>query len=71
MSNTRQLLNSRQAAEVLGVHVRTVSRLVKSGELPPAETVPGGARDRVLAFLFDMRDVENLRLRRELRRQAS
>jgi hypothetical protein len=33
--------------------------------------VPGGARDRVLAFLFDMRDVENLRLRRELRKQAS
>jgi excisionase family DNA binding protein len=71
MSNTRQLLNSRQAAEVLGVHVRTVSRLVQRGELPPAETVPGGARDRVLAFLFDARDVENLRLRRELRKQAS
>jgi excisionase family DNA binding protein len=71
MSNTRQLLNSRQAAELLGVHVRTVSRLVQRGELPPAETVPGGARDRVLAFLFDMRDVENLRLRRELRKQAS
>jgi excisionase family DNA binding protein len=71
MSNTRQLLNTRQAAEHLGVHKRTVSRYVKSGDLPPAEIVDGGNRDRVLAFLFDMRDVENLRLRRELRKQAS
>jgi excisionase family DNA binding protein len=71
MSNTRQLLNSRQAAEVLGVHVRTVSRLVKRGELPPAETVPGGDRDRVLAFLFDLRDVELAKLRRAQRREAS
>jgi DNA-binding transcriptional MerR regulator len=71
MSNTRQLLNSRQAAEHLGVHKRTVSRYVKSGDLPPAEIVDGGNRDRVLAFLFDMRDVELTKLRRAQRREAS
>lgn len=63
-SNPRPLLNSAQVAELLGVHPRTVSRLVKRGELVPAVEFSGGRRGRVLAFLFDRSDVEIAKLRR-------
>lgn len=71
MSNLRQLLTTAQAAGQLGVTVRTISRYVKRGDLTPAVEAPGGERGRALAFLFDAGDVENLRLRRQIRREAS
>lgn len=65
MTNTRHLLSSAQAAEYLGVGTRTVSRLVRRGELVPAAEIDGGDRGRPLGYLFDARDVEILKLKRE------
>ncbi|HEU4543317.1 MAG TPA: helix-turn-helix domain-containing protein [Jiangellaceae bacterium] len=70
MTNLSQLLTTAQVAEQLGVSVRTVNRLVHRGKLPPAEQIGGRANGRALAHLFDARDVENYRLRRELAKTA-
>lgn len=67
MTNLSQLLTTAQVAEQLGVSVRTVNRLVHSGALPPTEQIGGRGNGRVLAYLFDARDVEIQRLKREAR----
>jgi len=38
----RRLLNRRQAAEVLGLSVRSIDRLRERGRLPGIQIVPGG-----------------------------
>jgi len=53
---TRPLITTAEAAELLGVHVGTVSRMVASGRLTPSFKVPG----KTGAFLFDPTDVEAL-----------
>ena len=55
MSNTR-LLPTRDVARRLGVHARTVHRMVKDGRLTPAFTAPGYRGDH----LFDPADIEAL-----------
>lgn len=64
-------MTTAQTAEHLGISVRTVVRLVEREELIPAAEVPGGARGRAYAFLFDPRDVELVKLRREAARQEA
>lgn len=63
---TSELLPSRDVADRLGVHIRTVHRLVKSGQLEAALVAPGYRGD----FLFDPAEVERVRLERELDRFA-
>ena len=58
-------MTTAQVAKYLGVSVRTVARLAERQELVPASEVPGGARGRAYAFLFDPRDVELCKLGRE------
>lgn len=60
-------LTKREAAEVLGVHLSTVNRLVDKGELR-AEKV-GGA-ERVGMYLFARSDVERLARKRAAGRAA-
>lgn len=50
------LLTSVEAADRIGVGVRTVIRLANSGELQPKRKLPGGRG----AFLFDPADVDRL-----------
>lgn len=50
------LLTSPQVALLLGKSIRTVHRLVSSGDLIPAHKLPGPNG----AFLFDERDVARL-----------
>lgn len=50
------LLTSVEAADRIGVGVRTVIRLANSGELKPKRKLPGGRG----AFLFDPADVDRL-----------
>jgi excisionase family DNA binding protein len=47
------LITSAEAAEILGKSQRTVQRLVVSGDLEPALTLPSG-------YLFDRADVDAL-----------
>lgn len=51
---TPNLITTADAAQMLGVHVATVSRMVASGRLAPAIKVPG----KTGAFLFHPEDVE-------------
>lgn len=51
------LITTAEAAQVLGVHVATISRMVASGRLTPAVKVPGKRG----AFLFRPEDVDALR----------
>lgn len=48
------LLTTAQAAEILGKHPRTVQRMVASGALVPATTLPG----KTGAHLFARSEVE-------------
>ena len=52
-----ELIGTAEAARILGKSHRTIHRLVKSGDLEPAMTTPGGP---VGAFLFRKADVEAL-----------
>lgn len=61
MSN---VIATAETAELLGVSVRTVHRMVAQGMLPPAGKLPG----RTGSYLFDEGDV--LALRSHLRRAA-
>lgn len=54
---TQSLITTADAAQMLGVHVATVSRMVASGRLVPAIKVPG----KTGAFLFHPEDVAALR----------
>ena len=49
--------NTRQAADELGVSIRTIHRLVDSGDLTPAVKVPG----KTGAFLFEEAEVERVK----------
>lgn len=49
--------NTRQAADELGVSIRTIHRLVDSGDLTPAVKVPG----KTGAFLFEGSEVERVK----------
>lgn len=53
-------------AEILGVHVRTVHRYVEADLITPAVKVPGLRG----ALMFDRRDAELLKIRREQERAA-
>lgn len=53
---TEQLLTSPQVANILGVSLRTVHRLVAADRLAPAQKLPGPNG----AFLYRPRDVERL-----------
>lgn len=55
------LIPTSEAAALLGVHVRTVHRHVRAGDLTPTVKVPGLRG----ALMFDRRDVELLRLKRD------
>lgn len=54
---TDHLVGSAEAARLLGKSQRTIHRLVHSGQLVPAMTVPGG---QVGVWLFDRADVLRL-----------
>lgn len=51
------LIGTAEAAQILGKSHRTIHRLVKSGDLKPAMTAPGGPAG---VFLFRKADVEAL-----------
>lgn len=53
---TADLLGTTEAAERLGVSVRTVHRLVARGNLTPAGKLPGDTG----AYLFDAADIAML-----------
>lgn len=55
------LILTADVATLLGVHVRTVHRLVESGRLKPTLKVPGPKG----AYLFDLVDVEKAKAARE------
>ena len=52
-----ELIGTAEAAQILGKSHRTIHRLVKSGDLKPAMTAPGGPSG---VFLFRRADVEAL-----------
>jgi excisionase family DNA binding protein len=56
VSKNEHLIPTRQAAELLGVNVRTVHRMAEAGLLPPALKIPG----QTGAWLFDRAAVERL-----------
>lgn len=47
---------------MIGITPRTVARLVRAGELEPAQKLPG----KTGALLFDPKEVEHYRVMREL-----
>lgn len=53
------LVNKRQAAEMLERTPSTVNKMVKAGHLKPAVVLPGTTRN-VASYLFRRRDVERL-----------
>lgn len=57
MLHTEQI-TTRDAADVLGIHPRTVARLVERNELTPAARLDIG---RAGTFLFDPAEVERVR----------
>jgi hypothetical protein len=61
---TVDLITSRQALDVLGLaHPASITRLVQSGRLTPAQRLPG----RTGALLFNRADVEALAAERAAR----
>lgn len=60
------LMTKREAAEVLGLNLSTVNKLVRSGKLKPARTVDGPRR--VALYLFRRADVERFAATRRTRR---
>jgi len=50
------LLPTKDVAQLLGVHVSTVARMVAANEIQPAMKIPG----KTGAYLFDRADVERL-----------
>ena len=54
------LIPTAEAAEALGVHVATISRMVTRGDLAPAVKVPGKRG----AYLFNRADVDALAAQR-------
>jgi hypothetical protein len=57
MTQTPDLIGSVEVARILGKSPRTVHRMVKSGELVPVLTAPGGAAG---VFLFRRSDIDAL-----------
>lgn len=57
MPDLNELLTTAQVADELGKTPRTVQRMVTSGALVPAATLPG----KTGAHLFDPADVERLK----------
>lgn len=55
ITDIADLRNTAEAAEILGLSVRSVLRLVERGDLRPAMKLPG----RTGAYLFDVSDLEN------------
>ena len=51
------LISTAEAAQMLGRHVATISRMVANGRLTPAVKVPG----KTGAYLFAREDVEAIR----------
>lgn len=62
----RDQITAREAAALLGCSVATVNRMAKDGRLPVVGKLPGLRGNN----LFDPRDVELVKLRRE-RQEAS
>lgn len=60
MPNTDHLTTA-QAAEALGVSVRTVHRMVSAGTLTPTMKLPGTTG----AYLLDAAEVENVKRNKE------
>lgn len=56
------LVSTRKAAEVLGVHPRSVNRMVDRGRMYPAAVVDRG---RVVTYVFEPSEVERVREQRE------
>ena len=54
---TESLIGSAEAARILGKSPRTIHRLVKSGDLTPVYTAPGGQHG---SYLFERGTVEQL-----------
>lgn len=54
MSDNDELLTSFQVAVILGKSPRTVQRMAKTGEIPPAQKLPGPNG----AFLFRRGEIE-------------
>lgn len=54
---TGSLIGSAEAARILGKSPRTIHRLVKSGDLTPVYTAPGGQHG---SYLFERDAVERL-----------
>lgn len=52
-------MTKREVAEALGVDPKTVNRMVQSGKLKPARTIPGAKRT-VAMYLFSRTVVERL-----------
>lgn len=57
----RDQITAREAAALLGCSVATVNRMATDGRLPPVAKLPGLRGNN----LFDRRDVEMVKLRRE------
>lgn len=55
VTNASDLISSPEAARILKRSLRTVHRMVKSGELTPALTAPGGPHG---AYLFERAVIE-------------
>lgn len=56
MTDAQTLIATREVANRLGVTVATVSRMVKRGDLPAVQKLPG----RTGAYLFDRAEIEKL-----------
>lgn len=61
------LLTTSEAAELLGVSGRTLSRWVEAGRITPAVTAPG----RTGVRMFDRRDVQLLQVRLDADRRSA
>jgi len=62
------LIDKREAADILGVHLSTVNRMVSRGELTPSQSIGGDVR--IAMHLFRRRDVERLAAKRAKGRAA-
>lgn len=61
---TSELITTREVARLLATTPREVSRIVASGDLTPALTLPYGRRG---AFLFDASEVAALAARKGIK----
>jgi excisionase family DNA binding protein len=67
LSSERPILNSRQAADYLGISINTLYRIEKKGGLQPFRT-PGGHRRYDLKMLDDYLEGSRIRIDRSLER---